>query len=643
MTHVSQSLKEKKIRKESDPLVPSVGREDITMIKGIGASMAIKLRNHGFGTISSLAEATVRKLSGRVEGIGEASAQKFIEQARVIKKSKDLVNFTQKGNESFENPNIEDKEVKKSKLLFNEKSSESELNFPPLDHLSRLTPGSMPVIEDFIGIQEREESDDDLEFEGLEDELSDPKDSRFILEEKDEDEFIPSQNIEINNLENSKEDITKPEIQESIKVKEPEINLSANDPKSTIDILCQKELLESQNSTEMLDPSEIQYFYNNITKNLESLDFFIIKNIPELRTIFTGIDLIGVKLVRVKEYLDFIYIVPVRICPLKGNFILNAKSVNYHPFEEKDNYHFDLKHVASSYLQALMFSEQNIFENFLHEGTLLQLISRYLHIKISLKKTIFRESLFYHSGPLQYKILIEPVLVCQNKVGFTEKLIPFAYHKSTNIHVVEITELSNLLQFLDQKYFLIETYTEKENAFSKYKESSFKFMNHLRLLSLPFIGYGFVLLLFLLFQLHLVISLLVNLGYGILALYGISFSYIYIKYYQEKAFLRNDLSTPYYQKIREYDETTLILINEELSPKLMQQFIYESVGNLKISKTISKVEKENAEVYLEHKVTQRAVKNANLFEPEPPPISHSKNDSSVKDQIKEHYLSFLED
>ncbi|MFX1389403.1 MAG: helix-hairpin-helix domain-containing protein [Promethearchaeota archaeon] len=624
MTHVSQSLEGKKIKKEADPLVPSIGREDITVIKGIGASMAIKLRNHGFGTITSLSETTAGNLARRVEGIGEASAQKFINQARIIKQSKDLVDFTEDKNELDHSPTVRNKVIENSEPSLDEIHSDSGPITPRVNLISELTSSTLPIVEDFIGEEEKEEINDHFEFGQVEDEPMEIEDPHFG--EEVEENLKLDQDMNFSNLEDPQEGITEAEAH-----------------KTTMDRLYHEELLLPQRSVEMLEQGQIQELYNTINKELESYEFFIVKKIPELRSLFTGIDLIGVKLVRVKEYLDLIYIVPVKVCPLKGNVILNENSVSYQASEIHKNYHYNLNQVLGSHLQALLLSEQNIFENCSQEGNLLKFISRYLHIEVSLKKTIMRENLFFHSGPLQYKILIEPLLVCQNKVGFTEKLIPFAYHKSTNIHVVQISDLSNLLQFLDQKYFLIETYTEKENTLTKYNQSFFKFMNHLRLLSLPFIGYGFILLSCLLFQSFRAISFLVNFGYGIIALYGITFSYIYIKFHQEKSILRNELSTPYFQKKREYDETTLILINEELSPKLMEQFIYESVGNHTTSKTVSKVEQKNAEVYLEQKVTERAVKNANLFESGKISISKSKNDPPLEDQIKERYISFLED
>jgi hypothetical protein len=91
-------------------------------------------------------------------------------------------------------------------------------------------------------------------------------------------------------------------------------------------------------------------------------------------------------------------------------------------------------------------------------------LANYLNIDIRLERTITRKNLFYRSGPVQYKVLIEPALICQNTVGFTEKIIPFAYQKHSNTHIVELSQFSDLLQYLDQKYFFIETYSVQKNA-----------------------------------------------------------------------------------------------------------------------------------------------------------------------------------
>ncbi|MFX1504342.1 MAG: helix-hairpin-helix domain-containing protein, partial [Promethearchaeota archaeon] len=502
MTDVSQSLVKKKIDEESKTLVPSIGREDITVIKGIGTLMAIKLRNHGFGTINSLAETTPKRLTDRIEGIGEITAQRFVEQARDLKRSKNLNNFTIE-EESIHNSNSEEDIDIKSKngtSFENEDTIESETDYPALKYVTGASPETAPIIKEFIAEQEAGGFEEDFEYEEVEDEFSEPERPELDDYEVVEND-IPDSSPIISELSGIRDPLDDSLEADYLDEPEIEIPLSANDnqdkrihvptdAKNSIEIVNYRNFHPSTTSVERVDHMEIQKMFDTVASDLESLGFLVIKKTPELRAAFTGIDLLAVKLVRIKEYLDFIYIIPVKICPLKGNVIVSNDKIEYNPFKADNGSKYNLNRAIDSYFQGLSTAGQNIFENFLHEGNLFQFVSKYLHIDICLKKTIMSKSLFFHSGPLEYRLLIEPLLACQNKVGFTERLIPFAYHTTTNIHVIELAQVSNLMQYLDQKYFLVETYTEKETTYSKYRRSSELFMNHLRLLSIPFIGYG---------------------------------------------------------------------------------------------------------------------------------------------------------
>ncbi len=119
--------------------------------------------------------------------------------------------------------------------------------------------------------------------------------------------------------------------------------------------------------------------------------------------------------------------------------------------------------------------------------------------------------------------------------------------------------------------------------------------------------------------------------------------YFYIRYYKQSSILGDDFATPYYQKERNFSEPNLILINEELSPKLMRQFIYECVGINQDSKTILKLEEINAKEFLEKKATEKAVIDSDLFESDKNFSSDVKTDSKLRQNLIERYSSFLED
>ncbi|MFX1304408.1 MAG: helix-hairpin-helix domain-containing protein [Promethearchaeota archaeon] len=411
------------------------------------------------------------------------------------------------------------------------------------------------------------------------------------------------------------------------------------------EILRQKnfELIErAKVSKKILNHSQIKDITTEISKELELSEFFIVKPIQELRTILTGIDLLAIRLTKVHEFLDLIFIVPIKICMLTESLIVSDTTMRYHSVENIPENDYHLEKLLQSYLQALSNCGQLVYEDIGKEGALFRYITKYLHLDISLEKTFTHKNLFFRSGPLQFKILAEPILVSQSKVGFTEKLIPFAYQKNSNIHVVEIFHLSDLLQYLDQKYFLVETYSKKESSLALYCKASNKFMEDLRRISAPFMIYGVIFLFIFLFQEDFLLFWLVNLGYGVIAFYTLIVGYLYIRFYQHKVGLQKEFSTPYFKKTFDFDDTDLILIREELSKPFMAQFTYEMLGKNPNSKVISELEKYNAETYLKTKEKEKKERENNsiskLFEPKTQP----KN-SELKNKLVEKYSSFLED
>ncbi len=59
-------------------LVPSIKKESLTIVNGIGLKVAEKLTNIGINSISDLAESSPKKLA-QINGIGLEKAQKFID------------------------------------------------------------------------------------------------------------------------------------------------------------------------------------------------------------------------------------------------------------------------------------------------------------------------------------------------------------------------------------------------------------------------------------------------------------------------------------------------------------------------------------------------------------------------------------
>ncbi|MDX1798349.1 MAG: hypothetical protein R3255_06845 [Candidatus Lokiarchaeia archaeon] len=394
---------------------------------------------------------------------------------------------------------------------------------------------------------------------------------------------------------------------------------------------------------ETLSPSQFQENITAVIKTFELSEFVIVKKIPNLRRLFTGIDLIAIKLVQVKEFLELIYIIPIKFSSLKGSIITSNNTIKYRSVEDYSEKDFQLDWLSQSYIKATSNALNVIEEDLLNNGSFFQFLSKYLKINIFLEKTITHKKLFFRSGPVQYKVLIEPLLISHNSVGFTEKIIPFAYQKQINLHVLSQSQLQDFLHYIDQKYYLIETYGEQNNALALNCEATNKFIRDLRKYSKPFMLYGFAFLLVLLFQWYTVLSFLINLGYGVISLYIVVVGYIYLKLYNQKSEIQREFSIPYYQKNFNFDETNLILINEELSPRFMEQFVYECIEKDINFNIINQIEQKNAETFLRNKLNKIKIDDSQLFEPEDNTQSAETKESKLKNKLVEKYSSFLED
>jgi len=629
------------LQQETLSLTPSIIKENITVVKGIGSKVAERLINAGIKTIDDLAHSSVNNLA-LLEGIGKSTAQKFIDSAKERLHMKKLNDFSGESQNLF-NTNLEIEDI----------TDESETEFEQFEENENSIEYSVPT-EELGNIENKsKELEKNVEYEEIhESEVPenidefDPPNSTPWFEEKFKysrlgRSYDAKRGIRIT------EDVKEPNDSEISDDVEDDVKQETADGNLAIqsEILRQKnfELIErAKTSKQILNHSQIKDISTEISKELELSEFFIVKPTPELRQILTGIDLLAIRLMHVHEFLDIIFIVPIKICTLTESLIVSDTTIGYHSTENIPEKDYHLEKLMQSYMQALFNCGQLIYKDIGNEGTLFRFFTKYLHVNISVEKTFTHKNLFFRSGPLQYKILVELVLVSQNKVGFTEKLIPFAYQKNSNIHAVEVSHLSELLQYLDQKYFLIETYSKKKSSLALYCEASNKFMEDIRKYSAPFMIYGVIFLFIFLFQEFSILSLLINLGYGVIAFYTLVVGYIYLRFYKHKVELQQEFSTPYFQKKFDFDDTELILIREELSKPLMAQFTYEILGKNVNSKIISELEKYNAENYLKTKEKEREESSdnsiSNLFEPETRP----KN-SELKNKLVDKYSSFLED
>jgi transcription termination factor NusA len=594
MTDVTSSIipKKKRDHENEETLVKAEivsVKEDLTIVKGIGKSVEEKLLQAGITTVHELASANTERLIS-IKGIGSETAMKFINAAKQYINGPTLNTFTGSSPKTIIPVQGENKDPS---LVNNEKwfddkfkKPKSGVWYPPLEKELLPTESSIPHIPPLT------EDDDDVSVEAINQESTYPSPSPMIID---------------NSL-----------------------------------LSIQSDTIKKKNGFEKLTSEEFTNITSKIKTELTSNEYYLINKTPFLKNVFKGFDLLAVKVVQVTEYLDLLLLVPVKINLIKGPLLVSEDSVKYNfSHETGRQYNRTVTTLQKIALDTIVHSQEAIFTELISEGALLQFFQKYLKLNISVEKTLTNKKLFFRAGPLQYKILIEPILINEGKIGLREKMLPFAYHTPLNLHIIERNTLSGLLAYLEQKYYLLETQQDQETAITRYFKITKSLMEELRLYSIPFIGFGIVFAFCLLSQLPLLIQVFMSVGCGLLVIYSLAVGYFYYKFYKKKTKLQQEFRTPYYLQSHTLDEASLILINEQLTPELMTQFSYECLGKDVPFSLITQLEQNQEDRHLKStKKKINEIPKGEFFESSSSP---ERSEPQKKDKLKSKISSFLED
>ena len=618
--------------KEAPSLNTSVAREDVTIIKGVGKAVAEKLRAVGFDTVKLIADATLAQLTN-IPGIGQKTAQKIIEAAKIHISRKSLNNFSEDDHKEEippVNPSIEEEKET------SQKTSTSRVKFPLFEEkfkvrrLGHSRETKVDSNESYV----YEEVDDDSEY-GIGDDLA-------------ENEEVIGDTVK--NLNSYVENPPSSSLDSSIK--EDTINFIDRTQGLFRETTVQRNSYQSPKSNktqilEQLTPSEKKPVMERLIQTLQELNFHIIEKMRLLKDLSMNSDLIALKIVHANEFLDLIFILPIKLNMLKGGLRISNEQVKYIPLDEKFRENgSSFRLLLDSTINDLGKVYNAMRDDLTNEGKLLSFLRKHLQVDISIEKSITKKNLFFRAGPLQYKILIEPILVCNSDVGFLEKLLPFPYLKDINLHIITQQKLQSFITYLEKKYTLYEEHSGQKSSLISYEESFDQFLQNGRKLSLPFIGFGFITLMLVIFQAFPILELVVNIGYALLGIYSTSLAYFYTKFFKTKLEIQTEFTTPYHQKQLKVDDPGLILIGEELTPELMDQFVFECIGKETNSPFIQKIEETHTKKRLEEKVRATKMKNENLFEERDLEENRESVDEDIQredDEFINKYSSFLED
>ena len=146
-------------------------------------------------------------------------------------------------------------------------------------------------------------------------------------------------------------------------------------------------------------------------------------------------------------------------------------------------------------------------------------------------------------------------------------------------------------------------------------------------------------------QLFTILELFIIIGYALFGVYTTSLVYLYIKFFKVKLEVQTDFTIPDHQKQIKIGDTGLTLINEELAPEMMNQFVYECLGKKNDSKFIHKIEESYTKELLNKQITPSKIDSEPLFEaPEIEEFTDKKDSTTQEeDEMISKYSSFLED
>ncbi len=364
-----------------------------------------------------------------------------------------------------------------------------------------------------------------------------------------------------------------------------------------------------------------------ISKKIISEGFHIIPQInKEFEKIFFNIDLTIIKTIETQNSKNILLICPIIVNFTKDNLIVSEQKVKFNSLSE-NNMQLD------TWIEELRQIQLVLLENITQSKQIFHYIQKYLMVEMDVSESASKNVSLY-SRQTQFKPYIDPILISNSTIQFIEKSLPFAYQRRSNIHFIETNQLTRLLHFLEKKYNNIEEYSHEEHPERELPMVVERFQKKIRLYSIPFAGFGALVIILALSQLGFLLQTFIGLSYGILGVYAGIIGYLYYTFRVKQREIKNDFLIPPHQRTVPLDDTSLEIISQELTDELMLQFGYECFGKITTHKVLTKIEQKHAENYLVEKAEHNYDE---LFE-------HEKEG---KDEIESEYIArfgdFLDD
>ena len=602
-------------------VVAELSRDDLTKIKGIGSTTAEKLYNAKIVSVRQIAEMTPDRLS-ETPGIGLATATKFITAAK---------NFLEESqNEDFVidpvSVQIREELIVKSPSPSIERYEVEEV-----------------IVEEVKDVEEIEEFKDSSR---IKDEIGETIESSQTQEKWFSDKFNYSRLTASYTPISARAQAVRETI-ESEEQKSEEISY-LKDPTQdeeekkgifvetapTIPILRDQPKVETSISRTKSFDGITRHQISSIFKDV---GYYEIPNtMATLKRFTNSLDYLGCKIVQASNDLNILLLFPLKCFNQEGTVLVDETKLELKSYA-KINHRESYRSISQT-SKKLLQTRDSMNDDIESGNHVLNFFQKYLQLSLSLEKGFGKNSVVFLSGTTQYKIYIEPILLCSSPPRSMEKPLVFPYQKSTNLHVVSKNDLIPLTRFLEKKYQIIENRTKKSSSINDYKGAEETFRSSVKFASIPIFGYSVTLLIIYFAELYFLLRLLNTIGLAVIGIYLSLLSFFYFRAYKTKKQFTDQFETPYYQQNLEFNETDLLNFREELTDELLTQFGYECLERDAKFGVIEQSETNALKLTVETKKNKAEFKK--MFEPEQ---VEATTVSIPTTKYKTKYQDFLED
>ncbi|MHA1236003.1 MAG: helix-hairpin-helix domain-containing protein [Promethearchaeota archaeon] len=594
--------------------VSESSRNDLTKIKGIGATTAERLYNTKIITVKQIAEMTPEILS-ETPGVGLTTALKFITAA------KDYLKSSQKEDSISEKNQIQDILKVESESNIIEKFEVAEVVVEEIEEINEESPKEVNV--DLVRSQSNQKwFSNKFNYSRLTASYPPVSEQAEIVNDKVEEE----QTV-IEHDEQDTQGTTAGPQEDSTQVIIPEIRTRRVQPELKNDI--EEEVIdytpEEPNKIDLEDSSENLFEDNSHQQISDTFKgagcYEIPASLDSLKLFTTSLDYLGCKVVKVSDDLRILFLFPVKRFDREGTVLVDEDKLELKSNSSKKDLgaYYNIEHIA----QNLLHVRDSLYEDIASKQNILTFFQKYLQINLSLEKGFGNKSVVFLSGSTQYKVLIEPILLCYNP---------------PNLHAVTRADLAPLVKFLEKKYQMIEKRTKKTNSIKNYRQAGETLSTSVRYASIPIFGYSVTLLVIYFAGLYFLLRLFNTIGFAVVGIYISLVAFFYFRAHKTKKEFTVQFETPYYLQNLEFSEIDLLDFKVELTDELLTQFGYECLEKDVKFGVIEQSETNALKKTVEIKRAEPELKK--MFEPE---LVEAETISKMPIKYETKYQNFLED